>query len=504
MIDSSLPLRRLWAAALWLLLCVTWRLWLPDSAALDALGQAANSGPAFPTVPLWRLGLLPAPLRLLLESAAVIALLVSLALVMTVNRVALSPWPFVAIVASLTLLFIGNQHRLQPWAYQAWLYGWLFASCSPYLPSSVRFSSFHAPPPPDPSLQPWWHLGLAAARRQQRWVVILTASIYGYSALGKLDQQFFHTVGPELLTGLLSLFTSEGVATAIASNRWCVAVMPVSELTIAIGLLVPLTRRWAGWGAMAMHTTLLATLGPWALNHSGGVLLWNLFLLLQAWLCFARNPLPSLCPKSGLTLWSVGQGQTAFQTEAAPARSVSEGPTRHRSEEPSPRLRLGLRSSPATFVLIAAVLLPLLERTPSGSVATWWDHWLSWALYSPHNSRAEVQIHHSAVGLLPPAWQAYAQALDDEDDDWCTVDLGRWSLEQRSVPVYPQARFQLGLAIEIGRRLEQTGRGGAIRVKLRSAADRRTGQRTEQWALGSEEVARLARPFWCLPVGGGQ
>lgn len=435
-----LTLRRVWAAAVLLLLAVTHRLWLPtglslsDPVAVQAAEQAAGGIPAFPGVPMLALS---GPWPLLLDAVGLLGLLLALSLITGSRRGAGSPWPYVTIIATLPLLFVVNQHRLQPWAYQAWLYGWLFACC----------------------------YGPLAERRQQRWLVILTAGVYGFSALGKFDYQFLNTVGPQLLRGMLRWSVGEETAADWASQRWLVAMLPIAELSIAVGLLWQRVRHWAGWAAVTMHAALLADLGPWALDHSGGVLGWNAFLAFQAWYCFA-----------------------------APPKWGGPPPLPERHSPAPPAAARGL----AAVVLLMAMVMPLLERIPRQSVATGWDHWLSWALYSPHTSRADIEVHGTAVPLLPPIWQRYLQRSADRSSDWYTVDLGRWSLEQRSVPVYPQARFQLGLAMEIAGRLQAAERGTAIRVKLRSVSDRWTGQRTQQWALGHDEIVRLADSFWLL------
>jgi hypothetical protein len=155
------------------------------------------------------------------------------------------------------------------------------------------------------------------------------------------------------------------------------------------------------------------------------------------------------------------------------------------------------------MVMIAAIFLPMLERFPRGQVYGYWDHWLSWSLYSPHTSRVEIQVHESALAILPDIVSQYSR-IGDENDGWLTVQIDRWSLAELAVPVYPQARFQLGLANEIALQLDHEkdirfNRRGAIRVKIRGVADRRTGRREEIWAIGAEGIAKERTRFWLLP-----
>src|SRR5690606_29386070 len=69
-------------------------------------------------------------------------------------------------------------------------------------------------------------------------------------------------------------------------------LFPVGELLTAAGLVFRRTRVAAIILAFVMHGGLLALLGPWGLDHRPGVLLWNVYFLLQAVILFApfREP----------------------------------------------------------------------------------------------------------------------------------------------------------------------------------------------------------------------
>jgi hypothetical protein len=71
------------------------------------------------------------------------------------------------VAGSLCVSFLIDQHRLQPWAYQSAIYALLFAAMSPL--------------------------------RARRYLIPLAASVYLYSAAGKFDYQFVHTVGQDFL-----------------------------------------------------------------------------------------------------------------------------------------------------------------------------------------------------------------------------------------------------------------------------------------------------------------
>ena len=321
--------------------------------------------------------------------------------------------------AFLILLFLLDQHRLQPWAYQTALYSMVFAS-----------------------------MNASAARR---WLLPLAASVYIYSALGKFDYQFVHTVGIDFLKAIARPIGGLPAHVSISRLAMIAYLFPATELLLGVLLLPKFSRRVAGVAAMIMHASLIGILGPWSLNHSAGVLVWNLLLMIQSWFLFVR-----------------------------PA---------NRSDREHPAIEFSRGATFASVVVMLAIILPLLERRG------FWDHWPSWALYSPHNSRFDVEIHRSGIGLVPAAVSPFVEQ-DSNGDGWHALALDRWSLETRKVPIYPQARYQLGLAVKLA---ESGNINDQIRGRLRGVSDRKTGKRTEQFLLGQAELQQATNRFWLLP-----
>ena len=81
----------------------------------------------------------------------------------------------------------------------------------------------------------------------------------------------------------------------------------------------------------------------------------------------------------------------------------------------------------------------------------------------------------------------------DQPQRWVRLPIDRWSLATLGVPIYPQDRFQLGVALAIARdaRLDR-----GIRVDLRSTADRYTGAREREVLLGRPALLRAADRFF--------
>lgn len=315
-------------------------------------------------------------------------------------------------------------------------------------------------------LQAWFYqagvivvLGVTLPPRQAlvalRW---LTISIYFYSAIGKFDAQFLQTVGQDFVetaAGMIGL-TSKNLPDAMRVGM--ALVFPAVELAVAGGLAVPRLRRFASAGAIVMHASVLLLLSPLGMDHRPGVWLWNLAMGIQGVLLF----------------WGWGAAQPA---------DFAKQPT-----DPATASGHGRRFGPLRagwIVLGLVVALPLLERTGH------WDHWPSWALYSPHSSRVSMAVHASAVQRLPARVQEHLRPAGPLG--WQELQLDAWSLDALGVPIYPQARFQLAVATQLRRaaNLERDSR-----IELRGVANRWTGRRTVRELRGAAEVGRAADAFW--------
>ncbi len=405
---------RCWAVFALVLILGTWPLWTPQQV--------------FPQVPLVAAaGRLPAGFQWASLAAALLALVVSFLLTVVPNR---SSRPLSGLrVGALTVfsvamagLILTDQHRLQPWAYQLLIYAMLLAGLSSS-PADRR-------------------CGIGLLR-------MIMLSIYVYSALGKLDHQFVHTVGQQFL-GVLGGWVGVDIEQLPRFVRLLLAALfPLGELAVAIALAVPKLRRMGVVGAVLLHVSLLVILGPWGLDHESGVLLWNAFFIVQAILLFA------------------GSGRSVESSDETDVR------------DPLPRRWVAIGTT------IIVVGMPLLE--PLG----WWDHWLAWGLYSPRNSRVVVEIHRAGLRRLPARMQPYL-ALDEANGNWVPLEIDHWSLRALSVPIYPQDRFQVGVseAVAIDFGLERS-----IRIHVLSMSHRLTGGRQVETLTGREQIVAAGRRF---------
>lgn len=339
------------------------------------------------------------------------------------NRVAL-----IVLALAMVGLMSLNQQRTQPWAYQLVLICVVLASSPP---------------------------GLAFGLLR-----LLTVGIYVHSGLSKLDLSFCDGLGRQFWEMGLSFTGDMGKLPLLQGWGWPL-LFPVGELVIAIGLIWPRTRHVALWAACGMHVLLLLILGPWGLNHRPGVLIWNLFFLVQNLILFGP-----------------------MRVKAAVAKEVA-GTSNQRS----------VVGSWSAMILVAwAVTWPFLE--PWGGC----DVWPAWGLYAEHGEQLTVQVSEIGLAKLPPIWRDAAIPVENQVDpesqhirEWRL----RWksvSLERLSAPVYPSNRFLLGVALKIAR--DAGLEGTEMSATWESAANRWSGVRESRYLANLTELQQAADRCW--------
>lgn len=410
-----------------LLFAVTWRLWTPQHL--------------FPRVPLFAAVAEWSPLLVATANWIVLVVWIISAAAMVLPRLSQRWQRAVALLfcAGLVALTVLDQHRLQPW-------GVHIAIC-------------------------FLLLAFSSGQRRVGYLTAFTVSLYIYSAVGKFDAQFLHTVGQEFLGSLWRLLGMDAGTLSARSRFWLAALFPIVELVCGLGLAFRPTRRATAVAAIVMHGTLLCVLGPWGLGHAWGVHLWNaLFIAIDCLIFifpqYVDRPI-SFVTRADVT--AVADTSTAEQSDLA-------RPTSHVTN------RIGV----AEVVLVLAISLPLGERF--GLV----DHWLGWALYAPHSSRAHVQVSAAAVERLPQIIQPFVEVSTESQLLWCDVYVNRWSLETLNVPVYPQQRFYIGVARALSARLESF----EIRVEALGVADRWSGRRHHLPLSSQKELQAAGERYW--------
>ena len=294
--------------------------------------------------------------------------------------------------ASTTGLILLDQHRLQPWTYQLVVLAIVIATSTK----------------------------LNAIRRIQ----IITVSIYIFSGVSKLDYQFVHSVGDQLLSSLIGVFGMTTEDWPIQIKNIIVLCFPIAEISIGLGLLIPKTRNYAMVGALSMHALLLLLL--FAEGSGTGVLVWNLFFIFQIIWIFYRQP----------------------------------------KREPSVTPPPPLGDAIGYLATLAVVVFPLTQ--PLGIC----DHWPAWQVYAPRCSRAKIE----SPLKNDERWTNFGR--------WSNQKLGVPVYPQArfefAVAVAAQQKFRQsrGLPIEIS---EASNRWNGTRASRRISGDQIEMQKRQYW-----------------------
>ncbi len=307
--------------------------------------------------------------------------------------------------------------------------------------------------------QAWaWHALLAcvvlcSGPVQWRLTVLraITIAVYAYSAIAKLDYTFATTLGQQFLEVLLSTI---GLDLAALPARVCTALalfFPVAEFVAAILLVFSKTKVIGVIVAVIMHIGLAILLSPIALDHSVGVVLWNLLFAALTILLFA--------PQGWLVV--VADEELTFVNDRRPL-----------------------------LPLVVAGLIGVVA--PALGLIGLWDPCPSWALYAPVRERAEVLVAKNAYDELPGSLRD-ASPGRTEQVGLVDLDLDRWCLQQTGAPLYPGQRVTIALANHL---VEQTGMTNEMRVVVRSAASRWTGERKSRTISSAGDLRKLAARSW--------
>jgi hypothetical protein len=240
-----------------------------------------------------------------------------------------------------------------------------------------------------------------------------------------------------------------------AVRRAAALALPAGELLVAaaLGLSIAAPRFARGGAAIAvaMHAATVVVLGPWGLDHSLGVLVWNGGFAWQTVTLFRPRPTDSNDPR----------------VDARP--SINE------------RLAIAL-------VAVAAI-------APIGFYAGCWDTWPAWGLYAPRGERAGVLVHDSVFDRLPKS----LRDVSDEgpgDGPWRALRVDRWALDENLAPLYPQNRVKLALAAALAERFPL---GDRVRVVVEGPTARWSRVRSERVIEGAAECRRAAGG-WGVPA----
>ncbi|MCA9010831.1 MAG: hypothetical protein KDB01_13865 [Planctomycetaceae bacterium] len=256
-----------------------------------------------------------------------------------------------------------------------------------------------------------WHwlfilgLGTAFFRAEDRLRLLrsILASVYVCSALSRMAPHPYQGISAAIVDQLIRMTrVGSPLAHKEAAEFVCHA-LNLAELAVGLLLIRPASRRYGILAAMGLHLTLLFALGPFGLRHHTGVLIWNI-----CFLCLI--PVAFFGPVSASVSGRTGQ---------------------------------------PWFYRVATLFVWVFPLSGLIGIA---DNWPAWQLYSTRPELWTLQVHETDIKSLGPGILPYVSEPAPLDD-WATVRLDRWSLDETGSPMYPEDRFQCAVISNIVERL---------------------------------------------------
>ena len=219
---------------------------------------------------------------------------------------------------------------------------------------------------------------------------LLIVGIYLWSGIHKINPAFIDVTFKSILVD----FFMVSDANLIKQLRYFGYIVPGLEILTGV-LLVSRRYRKPGVAlATITHLFILAYLGPLGVGHNMIVYPWNIGMILFSWLLFYGqvNKL-NLKPGKGTTL---------------------------------------------KIVTIGMYLLVLV--LPALNFFGYWDHYLSFSLYSDKPKNFYVAVAETEIHRVDPVLKPYFMEIKGMQGGE-VIDINKWSLDQLNVPFYPEKRL---------------------------------------------------------------
>lgn len=358
---------------------------LAGLALSPVLWLSSRSYPLFPLIPGFTI---PSPL-----DAISYALFLFLSTYLIIQK-----RPRQAVLAFVLLAFVvalADQSRWQPWFFQ-------------YLFMLIPFGLYRWMDTTQP--QESQEAASEAVLNACRAILSLT---YIHSGFQKLNAGFWEDTGPWLARPIVN---SLHLSTPPDLTR-LIGVVPILEILMGVGLLLPYARLIAVVGVIGMHGVILCSIGPWGRNWNTIVWPWNVAMIVLVPILF------------------IGTGRLS-------ARDILIG--------------CG-RPIYATIIVIVFGILPVF------SFFGWWDLYLSASLYSGRTPAVTVEFGPSVYRRLPGPVRNQCSPVDWER---YRIDLMMWSIAEMNVPEYPEMRMYQHVAKSLADWTDgEAGEGVRLRIK---------------------------------------
>ncbi len=218
--------------------------------------------------------------------------------------------------------------------------------------------------------------------------VIALATIYFYSGIHKMQEGFVtymwdHTILKQMLHLPIPFQPTNWL-------HYCGYALPLVECIAGIGLVFSTTKKIAAIFLIAMHFFILLLLGPWGKQYNVIVWPWNVAMIFYLYYLFIENNNESFVQ---IHLYKVGY----------------------------------------KLLLCCWAVLPALN------FIGWWDHYLSWNLYSHTLPTMTICLKDSFPGnRLQPYFSKKVNPLICDGD--AQLNIQTWALKEMNVPPYPEVK----------------------------------------------------------------
>ncbi|MEQ6120542.1 hypothetical protein [Reichenbachiella sp. MALMAid0571] len=221
--------------------------------------------------------------------------------------------------------------------------------------------------------------------------LVITGS-YFWAGLHKLNPGFIETTYNPILEVLFGI-SNPDILSVMQPFGYA---LPILEILIAITLFFPGFCFVGILSATAMHVFILIYLSPLGIDHNWIVYPWNIAMIIFVWLLFYKSE-----KKLKISIFQDSKAITA-----------------------------------GIVLTILVWLLPFLN------FFGFWDHYLSFSLYSGKTSELVVFADKNVSVKFPEFLQAYISDKGNYDrlliNDWCMGEL--------NVPIYPELRIYRRIA----------------------------------------------------------
>ncbi len=245
-------------------------------------------------------------------------------------------------------------------------------------------------------LQPWVYIYLLlllsyflfkeAKHQQLNFMRIILIGVYFWSGMQKLNPQFNEVAFKSILSNLFGITDPDLLENLLPFGY----LLPVIETSAALLLCFPKTRKWGVYILILMHLFILVYISPLGINSNTTVYPWNVAMMLFLLLVFYSDHSPIF---------------TAVSFEDLKIR-----------------------------IITALVwILPVLN------FFGYWDHYLSFSLFSGKTDKYYIMIHTSEVSKINPEYCQYFTEIKNLPDKKL-IDISAWSVKELNVPFYPEMR----------------------------------------------------------------